>query len=600
MKFFSPLGFLALLGIPVVVLMYLLKQKYQEKEVSSLFLWQKAVALSQSSEPWQKLKKNWLLFLQILGIILFALALANPYGMFGKTPTHYVLGLDCSMSMQATDVSPSRFEKAKGELLAMLQDAPPQTKFTLVILGEHPQIAIANSSNKAEVKKQVTQQAVENGGVDWEKALPLLDMAQKQNTGQVVLFTDQPYDTQGLPTQQKYFGENTENCGVTLFSHVSGEEGMDVFAKVKNFGTTNQEKTVTLFADNEVLDVVDVSLKAGAQQDVLFTQIPLQNKKMWVKMTPEDDLKADDIAYDTLAQERKHKVLLVSEGNVFLEKALLLFPNVEFYKTNSKNLEILKGYSLYLFDGVVPEELPKDGHCMFFNPPTGNPIVTMKKSSQKGFHVKGTGMQEFSFMDGLEFDLFEGNTLQTPEWAWNTLKSGENTFGIAGEKDGKKIAVFSFDLKQSDLPLKKEFPIFMYEFLQWYFPASNQKLENNIAGQEFSIPLEPETKKAYIKTPLGEEITVAPPFPPEVFTHTNQTGFYTLFQTNQEEVTTETTFVVNPKTEGESDLQGRVEDTKEVSIEKNKTQVGGSLKNIFLFLFLGLLLIEWRVNCREY
>ena len=39
MRFFQPLGFLALVGIPILILMYLLKQKYKEQEVSSLFLW---------------------------------------------------------------------------------------------------------------------------------------------------------------------------------------------------------------------------------------------------------------------------------------------------------------------------------------------------------------------------------------------------------------------------------------------------------------------------------------------------------------------------------------------------------------------------------
>ena len=67
MRFLNPLGFLALLGIPVIILLYLLKQKYKEQEVSSLFLWKKAQMQSLAQEPWQKLKKNILMFFAVTG-----------------------------------------------------------------------------------------------------------------------------------------------------------------------------------------------------------------------------------------------------------------------------------------------------------------------------------------------------------------------------------------------------------------------------------------------------------------------------------------------------------------------------------------------------
>ena len=37
MNFYNPWGFLGLVSIPVIILMYILKQKYEEKKVPSLF-----------------------------------------------------------------------------------------------------------------------------------------------------------------------------------------------------------------------------------------------------------------------------------------------------------------------------------------------------------------------------------------------------------------------------------------------------------------------------------------------------------------------------------------------------------------------------------
>ena len=115
MRFLNPWGFLALVGIPVILLFYLLKQKYKEQQVSSLFLWKKAQAQTLAQEPWQKLKKNILLFLQLLAAVLLAISLSNPYVMGGMQSSHMVFGIDCSLSMQAKDGEngQSRLERQK-------------------------------------------------------------------------------------------------------------------------------------------------------------------------------------------------------------------------------------------------------------------------------------------------------------------------------------------------------------------------------------------------------------------------------------------------------------------------------------------------------
>ena len=101
MRFFQPLGLFALIGIPIIVLMYLLKQKYKEQKVSSLYLWKRAESYSMAQQPWQKLKKNLLMFLQIAVVFFMAIGLANPYIMGGEETSHIILGLDCSLSKKA-------------------------------------------------------------------------------------------------------------------------------------------------------------------------------------------------------------------------------------------------------------------------------------------------------------------------------------------------------------------------------------------------------------------------------------------------------------------------------------------------------------------
>src|SRR5437879_8916771 len=114
MNFLAPLAFVFAASIPVVILFYLLKRKRVVKLVASTLLWQQFLAETQASAPFQKLRKNWLLILQIILLTLAVLALARPYFAARTKPAQLrVIVLDASASMQAIDESPSRFEKAR-------------------------------------------------------------------------------------------------------------------------------------------------------------------------------------------------------------------------------------------------------------------------------------------------------------------------------------------------------------------------------------------------------------------------------------------------------------------------------------------------------
>src|SRR6478735_4035215 len=118
MHFLSPLAFVFAASIPVVVVFYLLKRKRVVKLVSSTLLWQKFLSETQASAPFQKLRKNWLLILQLILLALAVLALARPYFATRIKPAQLrVVVLDSSASMQAVDESPSRFERARAEAL---------------------------------------------------------------------------------------------------------------------------------------------------------------------------------------------------------------------------------------------------------------------------------------------------------------------------------------------------------------------------------------------------------------------------------------------------------------------------------------------------
>ncbi len=104
----------AAVSVPLLVLLYFLKLKRREQLISSTLLWKKAIQDLQVNAPFQKIRRNILLLLQLLALGAILLALAGPVlRMMGSGPKRYVLMIDRSASMNATDVLPSRLAEAK-------------------------------------------------------------------------------------------------------------------------------------------------------------------------------------------------------------------------------------------------------------------------------------------------------------------------------------------------------------------------------------------------------------------------------------------------------------------------------------------------------
>src|SRR2546429_8651676 len=121
MKFLAPGALWFAAAIPVVILFYLLKRKRLVRLVSSTLLWQKFLAETQASAPFQRLRHNWLLILQLLMLALAILALARPYfsgRLAGGSLQVIILGAPASV--QCTDETPSRVENGPAEGLQLV------------------------------------------------------------------------------------------------------------------------------------------------------------------------------------------------------------------------------------------------------------------------------------------------------------------------------------------------------------------------------------------------------------------------------------------------------------------------------------------------
>src|ERR1051326_128443 len=106
---------LVALVVPLlIILLYFLKLKRRALQVPSTFLWKKSYEDLHVNSLFQWLRRNILLLLQLLVVLFFLFALLgmNLYGRTGET-RFYILMIDNSASMSASDVAPTRLDAAK-------------------------------------------------------------------------------------------------------------------------------------------------------------------------------------------------------------------------------------------------------------------------------------------------------------------------------------------------------------------------------------------------------------------------------------------------------------------------------------------------------
>lgn len=162
MTFATPLlaAIAAAITIPLLVLLYFLKLRRRDVEVSTTLLWKKAIQDLQANAPFQKLRNNILLLLQLLALILALLVIAQPERVSeGGLGQRLIILIDRSASMAALDAGPdaqtSRLDDAKDQARALIDSMREPGPFDRGDEGADQAMVIAFDST-AEIVSQFT------------------------------------------------------------------------------------------------------------------------------------------------------------------------------------------------------------------------------------------------------------------------------------------------------------------------------------------------------------------------------------------------------------------------------------------------------------
>jgi hypothetical protein len=570
MHFLIPAAFALAALIPIIIAMYLLKLRRTEQIVSSVYLWRRMVRDVEANAPWQRLRRNLLLILQLLFLATLILALTRPFTWTeGASSRTVILILDTSASMASTDVAPSRLGAAKTQARQLADGLPDDARVTVIAASDGAQVLVASSQDRRQVRLAIDSVTAGVGGSDLTAALELASaIAARQPDSEIVVLSDGRVmlpERLAVKGWLRYLpvGVSSDNQAISVLSLQSSPGGgsLTAFAQVANYGEATVQRRLVLYADGQLVNAYDLEIPPGNQQAIVADDLPADTGVIEVQLAGQDALSLDDRAWAVHRIAEPAVVTLVTDGNLFLETALSLLPGLQVTTVRPSdweeswqdgrvdNGETNRPTSLTILDAYVPltaTALTEPGAGL----PSGNLFFIAPPRSSKYFTVTGTADQPVpravdaadplvAHVSLAEVGVLAAVRMPLPPWArlviagdtlagpGETLPRETTPLLFAGEVDGRRVAVLTFDLHRSDLPLQVAFPLLLANLTGWLAPGRGSDLPVQvIPGAVVALSLPPEVESTRVTRPDGSTVRLSPEGGRVVFADTVQLGVY--------------------------------------------------------------------------
>lgn len=664
MTLLAPLGLLGLLGVVVLIIIYLIKPNYQQKFISSTFVWKLSLKYRKKRIPFNKLRNIILIICQVLLLTACAMILAHPNQIIKTriSQPEVVVIIDSSASMRAfNDQEKTRYSRAVASASEMIEQTFANDGIVSVIMAtDQPYYLVKRvyANDRASAEDKLT--SLKNGEITCSYASSNLDEAISQCNeirkinpdAKIYLYTDE------------YTSENNGRVpnGVTLVSIRDDE----INGAILSASTLIEENSYTFFVDvacygmdSEVEVCVDVyganavdSNSAGEQitfkkkvncigeetTKIMFVNemLYLENKEIYdlvygenlfvipgdkkvtsyqsihVSLLDEtgfsfEDSFLEDNTFDIYGgQKQVIKVQYASEKpNSFwpavLREARRVYSDlwdIQITQVKKGDEPKINGFDLYIFEHVMPSKMPDDGVLFLVNPN----VLPVSLGVRIGEIVQSNN--EIGYMlEEVEKHPIINNLLpqNITVTMFNQMVVGgeyETVLGVnqysllsVRNDDECKAVIMPFSLHYSSLPVTLEFPVLIYNTINYFFPATveknayevNEVVTLNARGQSLTVTGY-EFSQQFEQFPATLKVSMP--------------GTYTLKQTVfSGETITEKIFVKIPNKE--SNLSNEGEKLTDLYSYERIDDYFKDLLLLFAIALTALVFVEWLIRSHD-
>ena len=541
------LGVLGLFGAATVTL-YLLKLRRRQVAVPFIGLWHDVLQQRQSTSLFSRLKRLLSLLIALAVVGALALALADPHLTAASTQARSTVVLvDTGVSMQATDTLPSRLEAARRHARDIVE---ARDSDDLLLISQMD--AVTTPLTPMTRDDRVLSEALlaltpsdlpTNFMAGYRFAMDLL---RHRPNPELIVISDGSFErdpelesqltNEGVALRFISVGKRDANIRLSAFAvrrYPLDKNRSELLVELHN--TSDSAKTVELelLGDGRTIDVQSVEVLARSRVRRVYDDISGVDRTLEGRISlgnrAVDDLAVDDRAYAVLPTRRRSRVLCVSQANRYLEAALLLDEYLDVVQISPDAYRSAEGFDVVIFDGYVPDA------------PVGRPALYLNPGAspgQKLLEVVGT----------LESPYFDRLRRNDPLLRWTALtdvnvataskvRLSEGDVAVAaadggpliirGQREGMPFVALSFDIRNSDLPLRIAWPLLLLNSIDSFVEADTSFLSSHDVGQSFRLPAPAGVQQLELTAPDGTHTTLPVSDGHFVFSP-GQAGFYTL------------------------------------------------------------------------
>ena len=510
-----PLALLGLASLPIIVAFYMLRLRRRDVPVGSTFLWQQLVRDVEANAPWQRLRFSWLLLVQLLIAALLVFAAARPFlTVQSELAGNVVMIVDTSASMGAVDPEGERIAAAREAARKVIGRLPVGGRVTVVAADESAHVLVSETDDRAAALAAIDGITATQLPGDLTDAFALASaLAARDADSSVVVVTDATADRLpsvgiGAPIHVERVGSGSSNQAIAALSVMrrAGGAQLDLFVAVSNLSSADASRRLEIYADGALVDARDLDVPAGQRSEALVSTVPAAAQLVEARLAGGDQLAVDDRAFALVPQSGAVRALLVSEGNSYLESALALLPRLELYAVAPDGLsETLAAaekagtrYGLLIFDRFVPAAPPRVP-SLYVAPAKSGPFGTVGKAVE-GPLVGRTDPDEplLRFVDLTALHIGRAREVALSEPMRSVVESTDGTpLLAAGRVDGQPVALLTFALGESDLPLQVAFPLLVSNLTDFLLPAVDGALPPSVPlGVPIDLALDPSLASA--------------------------------------------------------------------------------------------------------
>lgn len=488
---FSQPEWLWLLPVALAAIFLLHARRKREVIVPSLNLWRRvdavlAAAPNRRSLSWREAS----LWLQLLAASLLVLALAGPVFGAGKSDRWVVL-LDTSLSMNATDVEPTRSAAAVREVKERWASPGASGRVSLVAVGVNARLVAADWPAGPGLRQAVDELEADAGKADWVGAAARAANLVAGVAGTRVAVITDAFGTSGALAALAAAGFDTESVDLISVGAELVNVGVgDVDAVAR--GTRPDQWMVsgrvvtTGFSRGDVVRIVasfrppgtNTFLPWGSEEVTIHSDgtgefsIPLDLPgpgEVQVRGPDGDHLSIDDAVVVSLRAEPLRTVIVGAVPPALL-RSLQSIAGVVTFAAH----EVPAPKDAALFDlAIVTEartQVPATSTLWLGAVPEGLATGEARDIGKGSLHAGAHTLM--SDVDASTFSVKGAVPLELPAGATALLESAGDVFAWARTSDVGRQVVLGFDLDGTDWDSQVSFPAFVARLMDWASPRS--------------------------------------------------------------------------------------------------------------------------------